>query len=291
MRKTIILGNGFDINLGLPTKYEHFIDSSIFKSRVSAFTQPTRYGNDHPVNLFKYINSKASLDNRWTDIELLLSDYAKKGELLLSTRDGQRRVSNVSTQDIVDYFEELKDSLRQYISSIPFREKVNYSSMAFQLLKAISSYKGYELSVISFNYTIPEEIFPELNLRGRIDNIHGNIKSDIILGFNESSAYDSSYDYMVKAKSSINQIQRVKNTIRESDELLIFGHSLGETDSDYFNGILTYNWYNKRIIIVTYDDRAKQSIIERLHAIGPRDIAGHVEWVMTSQDKNNIILL
>lgn len=80
MKKTIILGNGFDLDLGFPTSYKNFIESTTFTSNLCGMHLAYGIG-PHPSNLFRYIQSKAAEDPRWTDIEKLLSEYSKKGDL------------------------------------------------------------------------------------------------------------------------------------------------------------------------------------------------------------------
>ena len=60
----IVIGNGFDINLGLPTSYKDFVKSSHFDDMI-------KRGNE----LAKYLKSKYELQN-WIDIENELKTYS-----------------------------------------------------------------------------------------------------------------------------------------------------------------------------------------------------------------------
>ena len=71
MKKTIILGNGFDLDLGFPTSYKNFIESTSFTSNLWSGMHLAYGIGPHPSNLFRYIQSKAAEDPRWTDIEKL----------------------------------------------------------------------------------------------------------------------------------------------------------------------------------------------------------------------------
>lgn len=288
MKKTIILGNGFDLDLNFPTSYKDFIASTEFASNLWR-GMPLAYGvGNHPSNLFRYIQSKAAEDSRWTDIEKLLSEYSRKGEVSISTRRGLTSSPNVSNQEIYGYYEQLKNSFRSYLQTIKFHEIANRSSMAYSLLSAISGYNGIDLSVLSFNYTLPEKIFPELNLKGKIVNIHGSIASDIILGINDSGLYDSSYSYMVKTKEPACQLSLVQEKITEADELVIFGHSLGETDRDYFIDRLPH--FQKRVIIITKNVISKEDISKELMSINAYRVRGNAEWYFTEQGANIMVL-
>ena len=61
----LIIGNGFDLNLGLKTSYQNFIASHVFKNLVD--------GNNQ---LCKYLNNQNEL-NRWIDIENELKKYSR----------------------------------------------------------------------------------------------------------------------------------------------------------------------------------------------------------------------
>ena len=286
--KTIILGNGFDIDLGFPTRYKDFLGSTDFLQYLYDGLTTTA-PNDHPSNIFKYIEKQVKEDSRWTDVEYTLSEYAKQGNLYLKTRLGQKASPNVSNQEISLSYDNLIRSLKDYLLSIQFTKLAKRSSVAYAFLKAISSYDENDLSVLSFNYTLPKEIFPELNIANKIENIHGDIKSNIILGFNDSGLYDSTYEYMVKIKGRDSKVADVKSKIYMSDELVFFGHSLGESDRDYFQDTLRF--YSKRVIFITYNDESKAAILNELNKMGASFIINHAEWYYTSQPSNRIIIL
>lgn len=69
----IVIGNGFDINLGLPTSYADFVKSTHFDDMV-------KRGNE----LAKHLKSKFELQN-WIDIENELKSYSLKKVMDLSS--------------------------------------------------------------------------------------------------------------------------------------------------------------------------------------------------------------
>lgn len=289
MNKTIILGNGFDINLGLPTRYSQFIASNEFKLQYgSDWPNLSVNGDEHQSNLFRHIYMKANSDERWTDIEKILSEYAKSGFVQYMTKRGPKSVPNVSNAEIYRYYENLKVSLKRYIAGILYPMYINRKSLAYNFLLSISRYPYGDISVISFNYTLPSSFLPELNLSNKIYNIHGDINSDIVLGFNDSGRYDSSYDYMVKSKEPGNRIEMVQSRILSADELVVFGHSLGESDRDYFRDVLPS--FSKRVIFITYDDASMHSMIRELNDMNAYSVINNSEWYFTSRDNNLIVL-
>lgn len=132
MKRIIILGNGFDLDLKFPTAYKDFIDSPEFKSNLWSGGPWTFSNSSHPTNLFNYIQSKAAEEEeyRWTDIEKILSEYSRKGEISISTKGGKTPAHNVSSQEVYGYYEQVKESLKQYISRINFHEIADRNSVA-----------------------------------------------------------------------------------------------------------------------------------------------------------------
>ena len=63
--KIIIIGNGFDLSLGLKTSYKDFIESD-------SFTLLLKKENSLTI----YLNGKQEINN-WVDIEKELTEYSK----------------------------------------------------------------------------------------------------------------------------------------------------------------------------------------------------------------------
>src|SRR5690554_2661763 len=61
----VVIGNGFDVNLGLKTKYSDFIQSSAFQEEMIS------------NSLFKYLFTQYTQNNGWIDAEIELKNYTK----------------------------------------------------------------------------------------------------------------------------------------------------------------------------------------------------------------------
>lgn len=68
MSHVFIIGNGFDLNLGLDTSYKDFIESSFF----------TRNLGENGLSLFNHLNEVSK--SNWIDIEKELAIYSNKGK-------------------------------------------------------------------------------------------------------------------------------------------------------------------------------------------------------------------
>lgn len=71
------------------------------------------------------------------------------------TKRGPKSVPNVSNAEIYRYYENLKVSLKRYIAGILYPMYINRKSLAYNFLLSISRYPYGDISVISFNYTLP----------------------------------------------------------------------------------------------------------------------------------------
>ena len=56
----------------------------------------------------------------------------------------------------------------------------------------------------------------------------------MILGVQDDIEIDKSYSYIIKSHSPYYHSSRIIDLLEEADEVIFFGHSLGETDYPYF---------------------------------------------------------
>ena len=122
MRNLLIIGNGFDIDLGLKTKYSDFIESNCF--------------DENKNNLFKSIY-RSYKNMNWIDLENELKKY----------------VTGVDRQNITDEFNDLRNSLCDYLTQIEYN-KINHESTAFKLFKIKLTFSfALEISLV-FSFTV-----------------------------------------------------------------------------------------------------------------------------------------
>lgn len=205
--KILIIGNGFDLNLGLKTSYKDFIQSDNFKTLV-----------ENKNSMAEYFNEKNELNN-WVDIEKEITKYSIK----------------VKDEDlnIKKDFVEIKSALTNYLEKAQ-KEEINKDSKAFKILEE-------ELSNIDiiFNFNYTDSIFRIAEiLKQDIENkhfhIHGSIKKqDIIFGVEDNAKIYDEHIFFKKAYNKNYGEYNIKKEFEEN-EIIIFGHSLGITDSSYF---------------------------------------------------------
>lgn len=208
----LVVGNGFDLNLGLKTGYVHFLNSEDFKNLINSNNK-----------LARYLSDQFALQN-WIDVENELKVYAEK--------------TNQTMEEFYNEFKQLSYALQKYLNSLDY-DNINKSSLAYNLLE---KFQMGNLLVIDFNYTPTiEKIWKEIKLEGNIKRemehikIHGSIdENDIIFGVEDKARIPSKYVFLKKSSHKNFYAVDFSSAIEKSKGFALFGHSLGETDHMYF---------------------------------------------------------
>ena len=125
-----VLGNGFDIDLGLPTKYTDYMNSPYFQD----YLVDNNYGTpENPgVSLFKHFNN-IHTEQRWIDIEKELSIMSLDKSKLRASK-----YNDLLSDSIVEKYEEgfklLHETLTKYLKNLNYF-KIDRSSYAAQFLE------------------------------------------------------------------------------------------------------------------------------------------------------------
>lgn len=274
-----VTGNGFDIDLGLNTSFKSFIDSNDFVSLA-----------DIPL-IVKIRENKD--DALWCDIEGVIRKS-------LICNDSNNEDINYAWQAITRHWE-------HYIQDATRKERItiNEKSCAYMILKQMSSL----ITWYSFNYTSP---FYLTNLGNRepiyvhnkflpvecTNGVHILIKEAIIgvdSNLPDSILSNNEVSHIIKKNNRFYKETYITNKLVESECIILFGHSLGITDSDYFKpffrSIVDSTMKSKYIYIITYDNNSLEDI--KLH-LKEYDIdynelyrKSYLKTVFTSERANN----
>ena len=214
----LIIGNGFDLDLGMHTSYKHYAESKLWPFKDLS-----------QGNLGKYLNSRKFADN-WFDLENEFANYAKTVSSDNLSNDQLIRFDN-------EDFKILVSKLKFYLQSEQENIKKNVQECtAKNILSEFSKKQNYFIH--SFNYTSIYYIAQELGIRldkGRIEYIHGTLEhNDIILGTGENKNLPDEYDWLYKTFNKNYSSNNLADSLANADEICIFGHSLGENDINYF---------------------------------------------------------
>lgn len=291
----LVVGNGFDLNLGLRTTYRDFANSRIFKRMYIKRTQEKlQMGNLFP-SLIDFLYGKKYQD-KWYDIENALLEYVSRKQ------DGDF-VNNV-IEDKKD-FQLVCKSLIDYLASF-FDGRNNDPNISIKMMespagKLLLRLNSHNNIVYSFNYTPIELILCLLGKDQFSDplnavRIHGEIKDEtiikkdikdniIILGIETNNIRNISpeYSFLIKSNNEAYRSTSIATDLLNSRNVIFFGHSLNEMDFGYFDGyfkMLTCNTDKERkLTVITKDNSSRIKILDNIRKMGisVRDIFAHTD--------------
>ena len=281
MNITFLIGNGFDIGIGLKTRYEDFYkEYCVVKDRDS----------DNIKNFKKVLSERNKSNEKriidWADFEKAFGEYS----------------SEFTAEEKGLYIECFEDFILCFNSYLEKEEKmVDYSSkdeIGKKMKEAVTTYfhiraedrdelqKIYDkypskrqYNFISFNYTktidkcvdiLREHIKNEVErTTGSVAHIHGYIDANMIIGVNDASQItnpDFANDEDVISEIVKPQQNKEGRTgyenktislINKSQIICVYGMSIGETDKKWWDIISKWLRGNKdrRLVILKYDDK------------------------------------
>ena len=259
----IIIGNGFDLDLGWDTSYKSFYE------KHDGWKMHRRDEDD----LFQYVIKQ--VPGNWFDFERTLHEYALHRAQNPFPKDNADKID----RDIQDY-NTFKTQLMDFISESS-KEPIKMDSHAYRLLEAYveakknkTSDKFFPIKLFSYNYT------PLLNVIHQIDSnvkvgyipVHGMVeKRNIIFGFHDDLGIPKEYRPLQK---SMDENYMSSDVVRESLQaktIIFFGLSLGYIDGVYFKNLLEQisnlanpQMINKRIVFITLNTKSGNYIKNNL---------------------------
>lgn len=248
----IILGNGFDLDLGLKTSYSEFAGSLQWKELMD--------NNAHSLDeswLLGFLKSKYDV-NQWIDIESALLEYA-----LDKTKS---HIMAYASEDAKD-FNALCQALKTYLRDQQDHFSPSVHSVASEFMKLIASLSG-QSSLYSFNYTDLNVLAGKysLTMNHTVHHIHGSLADDddIILGIETGERIDDQYAFLFKTQNRHYTHTNILKDLRDKEEYVFFGHSLNGMDYEYFK----YTFQDLailsrakplRLTIITKDDASENN--------------------------------
>ncbi len=264
-KRVLIIGNGFDLDLGLKTSYKDYLESKFFPEE-----------NYYSNGLISYIKNQYN-KSKWIDIENSIKKYlSETDQFYLKNTD----FINRTKKD----FNALTDGLLSYLRSIDKEPKYNLreDSVAIKLFQIID--ESPLATILSFNYTnLKNMLYKEWSLacKTNIKNIHGSINiGSIILGVEDSFNVKKEFQYVIKSHHPNYTSSNVRNILSKAEEVIFFGHSLGETDYHYFEDFFKdqtgignkTDFDSKRIVIFTYDEDSRLEMLYKLRELNERRV-------------------
>lgn len=256
--KVLILGNGFDVDLGMRSRYSDFAKSNIWKDKI---------GNNAIMlskNGLLREMVKAKEKNAWFDIESIMMTYVR------NMQKGNPVYGYSQAKDDEEEYHLICSCLKDYLKeeSKTFKAKKNNAAeRAFEALITDGRFR----KIYTFNYTDVKEITQYFGDSSRLEviHMHGSLKSDddIILGIEGGDIIPSQYKFMYKTSSLFYQSNNLYEDLMHANEVVFFGHSINGMDFDYFRHFFRLqsddeiNGYKRKWIrIFTYDNNSAMDI-------------------------------
>lgn len=280
----LIIGNGFDLDLGLQTRYADFWDSDRWKEMKEQC--PEQY---LITSLERY-----RITNHWFDLESGLQDGATK---LLNKID-----IRFDNKNYFDSYRILVGELKDYIKNQEETFTPNSNSVAEQILHAIDSKKAIK-NIYTFNYTDIIDISKRFHISELppINYIHGSLypTDDIILGIEveDFSSIPSQLTFLIKSNNPFYRSTNLQDDLEMSESVIFFGHSINGMDFPYFKDFFTRlidlsvkSGRKKNVTIITYDAESEMQIKDNLrrNGIDVRSLFNKValEFILTKEVLN-----
>lgn len=252
MSTLFLIGNGFDLNCGLDTRY-----TDMYEGYVSSVSKSD--------NIVKFKKTIASDYKLWSDFELSLAKHANtfqnetemiecindfsvymRGHLL---KEQERFFDLIKIEDIrKEVLEEVDRSFKSYC--------IGFSHNIDRLLGQRNPEFIGNIQFATFNYTkVIDKVIAEYVARTssykNVLHIHGMIDEDPVLGVDNEEQLGLPYNLSSKGqrrliKPTFNKIydsRRVSDLlsmIRHADIIVTFGLSLGETDITWRKEIIQW---------------------------------------------------
>lgn len=307
----MVIGNGFDRNLGLPTSYGDYIDSPYWP-----FKNSKKEKDDCGYGLGAYLNGIQVVD-RWIDVEEQLHKYCSAKDpalqkyldkIKLSEEEKKKFTgpSSINSQIEMDYrktklleqdrkdYDLLCSNFFNYLNFMSYSD-FNPFSPAARLLTALSD--KIDL-LFTFNYTDINKAIEHLGCSpidpDNIIYVHGSIHGEsvtrnnssvenntAILGIDDERPVLDNYKFMVKQYNenfyrvnSNTKGRSLNKALKNARNVIFFGLSFGENDFSYFKSFFEHIdelEVLESVTIFCYQDQQRLELLEHLAKIRHND--------------------
>jgi Bacteriophage abortive infection AbiH len=229
MNKLLIVGNGFDLNIGLQTSYQNFLESAEFRSLLSGVIIES---DNSLVNFINKQNSK----NDWVDVENLLKKFANGYQFAIKEEVRINELYKFKRE-----FVAVKEKLAEYLAAEQKKFKREKICQGLTILQNGSLFRNTadhapHSEIVTFNFTnCLEEYHKGQNARRYgIHHIHGSLEQgNIVFGVDDGSV-PTEFAFLNKSDHACFGETNLVAKFRDSERIDFFGCSLGETDDTHF---------------------------------------------------------
>ena len=270
---TFILGNGFDLNLGMKTKYTDMYNGYVNEPSIIGYI----------INFKKHLKEQAPAFEKWGDFEMAMAEYAKtlssEQELVGCVRDFKRYL----VEHLGREYERLKNAIFEIQNTSEINRNLSgsfyrfYSGLSKNDINSIDRYinnRLIEINIITFNYTNSMEVLLDhstIPTRSSINapiHIHGSLDENVVLGVdNQEQLSELPYNLTRNGKRAFvktyfnedfdeEKVNKAIRVISSSNIICTYGFAMGETDKFWVDMIV--NWLestNGHLVCYQYDER------------------------------------
>lgn len=204
-----IIGNGFDIDLGLKTSYRSFVESEFWPCQHRLFSKEDVKKYDMTECLHDILHEDTT-SNSWYDLEAIMAEYATCLCGYRPTFEVSDSMKQQAKDDKIIY-DKIIESLTVYLREVQ-KGKLNHDSAAAIILRLLIE-SSFDVRIYSFNYTDIKTFASKLGLKDSLDvtYMHGNLNDGIILGIESNMDFCPPYRYMCKEYSPHYQSRFLSN--------------------------------------------------------------------------------
>lgn len=260
MSTLFMIGNGFDLNCGMKTRYKDVYDGYV---KEESFTECLR----------KFKKTIASDIDNWGDFEMAMAEYAMnfkdEQEFLECTRDFVEYMEKYLAEESKKFKERLSND--QVLNSVidEFRNSIasfhkDISHNVSRMMERRNASDVNNLNVVSFNYTeafdcIGEWVIPDLS----VVHIHGALGDAPVLGVDNVEQIYTKFELTNKGKRGfvkpifnasydVERVRRVIDLISRSNTICLYGLSMGESDLCWRNRLIEWLKSDERNHLFVY---------------------------------------
>lgn len=269
-KSMIVLGNGFDVALGIATRYSQFYEKS----------QDLRDYAIKGNSLCQHILDNIK-DGLWSDLESGLYHYS----LAITKKYGEG--DKEQAEKFEREFNELREALFYYLNKAA-GATVNVLDEAPALGLNVEWHK-LEPQYLTFNYSINTANTASMNARyilngddsineSRFVYQHGSIydmqacqnrhPEDIVVGIDPfAQPVEEAHSFLYKTVQRLHNLDSSLGFIREKRFYVVYGCSVGDSDATYFRAIFNAGQTGKTFLIYGYGQDAIESIKANIQRI------------------------
>ena len=145
-----------------------------------------------------------------------------------------------------------EDDFRNYMLKEIKSKETDYKAKSKALLKKFRESNTDYFYILSFNYTSPSA-----SANDTINHVHGNLHSNVIIGYDSSEINADSNPSLMLTKGWQKLFSGSRNINLPNKDSIncikFYGHSLGEQDYSYFHALFDYyDVYSRNVTLMFY---------------------------------------